>query len=191
MLSLITEIKLIIMKLKSLFFLAFAGVVFSCGTSTNDNTESAAMVAEDAIENVEIVALDTISGNYLLLKNQCLICHGGAPSHDELIAPPMVAVQRRYKVQFDNKEDFVNGMVAWGLSPTAETALMRGAVKEFNIMPKPATKEEDLKTIAAFIYDNELEQPAWFAEHFKEMHPNGMGSGSGKGKGQGKQKGKN
>jgi len=170
------------MKIKYLFFLVLAGVIFSCGTSNNDSSESATMVAEGVIENVESVALDTISENYLLFKGQCLICHGGAPSHDELIAPPMVAVQRRYKVQFDNKEEFVEGMVAWSLNPTAESALMRGAVKEFNVMPKPATKEEDLKTIAAFIYDNELEQPEWFEEHFNQMHPNGM-EGMGKGKG--------
>ena len=177
------------MKVQRLFFLAFVTFFFSCGTQSNDKTESSSMVVvEEAIVNGEIVALDTVSENYMLFKNQCLICHGGAPTHDELIAPPMVAVQRRYKVQFDNKEDFVNGMVAWGLNPTTETALMRGAVKEFNIMPKPATKEEDLKIIAAFIYDNELEQPEWFGEHFKEMHPNGMG---GKGQGKGMQKGKN
>ncbi len=179
------------MKVQTLFFLASATFFFSCGTSNNENTETSSMTVEDAaVTNVEIVALDTISENYLLFKGQCLICHGGAPSHDELIAPPMVAVQRRYKVQFDNKEDFVNGMVAWGLNPTPETALMRGAIKEFNVMPKPATKEEDLKTIAAFIYDNELEQPEWFDAHFKEMHPNGMGNGLGKGMGQGKGKGR-
>lgn len=147
------------------------------------------MVDEDVAVDTEIAAIDTISENYLLFKNQCLICHGGAPSHDELIAPPMAAVKWRYSKQYDNKADFVEGMVAWGLNPTAETALMRGAVKEFNVMPKPATKQGDLKTIAAFIYDNELEQPEWFEEHFNQMH--GEGGGKGMGKGQGMQKGKN
>lgn len=26
------------------------------------------------------------------------------------------------------------------------------------------------------LYDNEVEQPAWFEEHFKEMHPDGNAS---------------
>ena len=176
------------MKVLTLFFLVLAAVIFSCGSSSNENAESSSMVADIEIAPVEIAALDTVSENYMLLKNQCLICHGGAPSHDELIAPPMAAVKWRYSKQYYSKVDFVNGMVAWGLNPTAETALMRGAVEEFNLMPKPATKEEDLKTIAAFIYDNELEQPEWFEEHFNQMHGEG---GKGKGMGKGMHKGKN
>jgi len=98
----------------------------------------------------------------------------------------MAAIKWRYKKQYNNKADFVEGVVAWGLNPTEETALMKGAVKEFNIMPKPATKEADIKTIAAFMYDNELEQPEWFAEHFKKMHGEG-----GKGMGMGMKKKQN
>ncbi len=168
------------MKVQSLFFVVVAAVFFSCGSSTKENTESSSMVNEEAVASVVTVALDTVSENYMLFKNQCLICHGGAPSHDELIAPPMAAVKWRYSKQYDNKEDFVNGMVAWGLNPTAESALMRGAVKEFNVMPKPATNETDLKTIATFIYDNELEQPEWFEEHFNKMYGEG-GKGMRKG----------
>ncbi len=47
--------------------------------------------------------------------------------------------------------------------------------------------EEDLNKIAAFIYDNEMEKPEWFEEHFKEMHPDGK---KGRGKGQGRKKSK-
>lgn len=178
------------MKLNSLFFLVIAGLFVSCTSSNSHNIESSSMLIEDAVANIEIAALDTISENYLLYKAQCLVCHGGASNHDELIAPPMVAIQRRYKVQFDNKQDFIDGVVAWGLNPTAETALMRGAVKEFKVMPKPATKEEDLKIIAAFIYDNELEQPGWYEEHHNQMHGEG-GQGMGHGKGKGMRKGQN
>lgn len=188
-LSLFIQSNSINMKVKSLFFLVFAAVIFSCGTSSNSNVESSSMLAEDSLEHSEIVPLDTVSEDYILLKNQCLICHGGAPSHDKLIAPPMAAVKWRYSKQHNNKEGFVNGIVAWGLNPNADKALMRGAVKEFNVMPKPATKEEDLRTIAAFIYDNELEQPEWFEEHFNQMHGEG-GNGMGMGKGMQKRKSK-
>jgi len=158
------------MKTNFLFLLGVSSFVFSCGTSNNENAEQSSVAVDTVIETAEVVQLDTISDNYMLLKNQCLICHGGAPSHDELIAPPMAAIKWRYKKQYDNKADFVKGVVAWGLNPTEETALMKGAVKEFKVMPKPATKEADLKTIAAFIYDNELEQPEWYKAHFQKMH---------------------
>lgn len=169
------------MKVKALFFLASTVIFYSCGTKSSDNAESSAMLVEVSVTDTDIVPLDTVSENYVLFKSQCLVCHGGAPNHDELIAPPMAAVKWRYSKQYSTKQDFVDGMVSWSLNPASETALMRGAVQEFNLMPKPATKEEDLKTIAAFIYDNELEQPDWFEEHFNEMHGAGGGKGMQKG----------
>ncbi len=162
------------MDIRSLF-LGIATVIFSCESSTTENTEA----AEEVIVVAKAATIDTTSANYMLLKNQCLICHGGAPSHDELIAPPMAAIKWRYSKQFKNKEDFVNGLVAWGLNPTEETALMKGAVKRFKVMPKPATSEGDLRIIAEFVYDNELQEPEWFAEHFKQMHGEKGGKGMG------------
>ncbi|VAW27984.1 hypothetical protein MNBD_BACTEROID06-60 [hydrothermal vent metagenome] len=167
-----------------ILFLGLTIVAFSCGTSTTENTEGLAMEVAATEETSAVAtataAIDTVSANYMLFKNQCLICHGGAPSHDKLIAPPMAAIKWRYSKQFKNKEDFVNGLVAWGLNPTEETALMKGAVKRFKVMPKPATSEDDLRIIAEFVYDNELQEPEWFAEHFKKMHGEG-GKGMGMG----------
>ncbi len=108
---------------------------------------------------------------YTLLKNQCYACHSiNSSSHDEIIAPPMVAIKRRYTRMYDNKEDFVDAVSKWALNPEKESAIMRGAVAQFNVMPKQVFKEEDLKKIAAYIYDNELEEPDWFSAHEKEMH---------------------
>jgi hypothetical protein len=50
---------------------------------------------------------------------------------------------------------------------------MRGAVDRFQQMPKQTFVEKDLRKIAIFIYDNELEEPEWFAAHEKEMHSKG------------------
>ena len=62
--------------------------------------------------------------------------------------------------------------------PKEENALMYGAVQQFKVMPKRAFNEEDLEKIATYIYDNEIEQPDWFAAHFKEQHGGkGMGKG--------------
>ena len=158
------------MKNTAALFLAFIFIAFSCSTSTKETADLSSVDFEKQVEATNTVAIDTVSENYLLLKQQCLICHGGASSHDKLIAPPMVAVKRRYKMQYASKEEFINGMVAWAANPTADKALMKGAVKEFNLMPKPVTPEKELKTIAKFIYENELEQPEWFAEHFQQMH---------------------
>jgi mono/diheme cytochrome c family protein len=122
-----------------------------------------------------------------LFQQKCYACHSVATkSHDEIIAPPMIAVKKRYSMQYDNKEDFVNAVVAYAIDPKAENALMIGAVNQFKAMPKQAFSEDDLKKIATYIYENKIETPEWFEEHFQPNHKNGQGMGQGMGKGMGK-----
>ncbi len=72
-----------------------------------------------------------------LMKQNCYICHSvTSKSHDEIIAPPMIAVKKRYLMQYNTKEDFVNAFVAYTNDPKAENALMFGAVNKFKAMPK-------------------------------------------------------
>ncbi len=118
-----------------------------------------------------------------LFKQKCYACHSvTTKSHDEIIAPPMIAVKKRYSMQYDNKEDFVNAVVAYASDPKAENALMIGAVNKFKAMPKQAFEEADLKKIATYIYENEIETPEWFEGHFQQNHKNGQGMGRGMGK---------
>jgi len=127
---------------------------------------------------------------YMLLKNNCYACLSvTTKSHDEIIAPPMIAIKRRYKMNYNTKEEFVNAITNWALNPTKEHALMRGAVMQFNVMPKQPFIKDDLIKIADYMYDNELEKPEWFENHFNEQHPNGIGNGMGQGMGQGMDRG--
>ena len=113
---------------------------------------------------------------YTLMKSYCYVCHNPKViSHDSLLAPPFVAVKRRYTMQYQNKEAFVAAVVSWATKPTEDKALMKGAVTEFKVMPPLPLGNEILQKIATYIYDNDIEKPDWFESHFNEMHPNGMG----------------
>ena len=115
--------------------------------------------------------LTTDNKAFELFQQKCYACHSvTTKSHDEIIAPPMVAVKRRYMKEYDSKEDFVKAVVNYAIDPKEENALMRGAVNKFNVMPKQAFNEDDLIKIATYIYDNEIESPKWFKEHFKQNH---------------------
>lgn len=128
------------------------------------------------------ISVQIQSDGYTLLKNNCYACHSvTTKSHEEIIAPPMIAIKRRYKMNYNTKEEFVNAITNWALNPTKEHALMRGAVMQFNVMPKQPFIKDDLIKIADYMYDNELEKPEWFQNHFNEQHPNGMGKGMGRG----------
>ena len=52
--------------------------------------------------------LTTDNKAFELFQQKCYACHSvTTKSHDEIIAPPMVAVKRRYMKEYDSKEDFV------------------------------------------------------------------------------------
>jgi len=120
------------------------------------------------------------------LRNNCYACHSvTAKSHDDIIAPPMVAIKRRYKVSYKTKEEFVKAMTSWVIDPIEEKALMRGAVSQFKVMPKQLFDKNDILKISEYIFENEIEKPEWFESQFDEEHPNGMGNGKGRGRGMG------
>ena len=127
--------------------------------------------------------LTTDNKAFELFQQKCYACHSvTTKSHEEIIAPPMAAVKRRYMKEYDSKEDFVKAIVAYAIDPKTENALMIGAVDKFNAMPKQDFKEDDLTKIASYIYDNEIETPEWFEDHFQQKHKNGQGIGNGRNK---------
>jgi len=94
----------------------------------------------------------------------------------------MVTIVTRYKISYETRESFVEGITNWVLNPVEEKALMRGAVLQFKVMHKQPFNKNAIITIVEYIYYNELETPSWFEAHFNEEHPNGMGNRMGNGK---------
>ena len=125
------------------------------------------------------------------MEKHCYVCHNPTASHDERIAPPMVAIKRHYIDEDTSKEKFVADINAFIKNPTKENAKLYGAVKRFGVMPKQSFPEEDIKQIAEYMFDFDIEQPEWFEDHFKEEQGKhkGQGMGNGKGKGMGMGKG--
>ena len=143
-------------------------------TSCNQNNEKKEYV--NLAKNIETIArTNNIEEGYTLMKNNCYACHNpNTKSHDDIIAPPFKAVKMHYTKEYDNKKDFVNAVVNWVQNPEEDKILMPGAVKRFKIMPELPLKTEQLEKIAAYIYDNEVEQPDWMPAHMKEMQAKGM-----------------
>jgi mono/diheme cytochrome c family protein len=119
------------------------------------------------------------SGAATMIEQKCFTCHSPTADHDNRLGPPMAAVKMHYTGKYDNKTDFVNAVTAYAMNPSVDKSLMPGAVRNFKLMPKQEFNEDEVRLIAAFIYENDLQTPDWFAEH----HPNGMQHGKGKGMG--------
>jgi len=116
-----------------------------------------------------------------LLEKECYTCHSPKTPHQELIAPPMIAIKRHYLNATSSRDQFVKEIMNWVKSPNKENSKMPGALNKFGIMPYQTFPDETILQIAEYLYDNEIETPDWFQ--------NRMGRGKGKGKGQRKANG--
>jgi len=106
-----------------------------------------------------------------LVKINCYSCHNPmSPSHDAIVAPPLAGVKVRYEMRYKDRSSFITAMTAYMKWPSAESSLMPGAVSQFGVMPATTLKDEEIKAIVSYLYDNQPEQPEWFNEHYKSMH---------------------
>jgi len=82
----------------------------------------------------------------------------------------MVAIKKHYISKNTTKEEFVTAIKSWIKKPNVEDAKMYGAVKRFGVMPLTPFPEETIEQIADYMFDNEIEEPKWFKEHFNKNH---------------------
>lgn len=120
-----------------------------------------------------------------LMESNCYVCHNPKTSEENMIAPPMIVVKMHYISEGVTKEDFIDEVTAYLKNPSEETSKMLGAVKKFGLMPYQFYPENTIRQIADYMFDNQIEEPKWFDEHYAKMHGDGprmMGKG-GKGMG--------
>lgn len=159
-------------KLVFPFLLLFLSLFLSCNNSNK---------ADYSINNNQNKA-DEHPGKKLMETN-CYVCHSPSANHDNRIAPPMIAIKKHYIDDTTTKEQFIELMQAWIKNPNEENAKMFGAVKRFGVMPKTPYPEETIQQIADYMFDNDIEQPDWFEDHFNKEKGKHQGKGMGKGKG--------
>jgi cytochrome c553 len=109
-----------------------------------------------------------------LMETYCYACHNPTASHENRLAPPMIAVKKHYINNSTTKEEFINSIQAWIKNPNKEDAKMFGAARRFGVMVKQPFLEKDIKLIADYIFDNDIDQPEWFEDHEKNSK---MGKG--------------
>ena len=112
-----------------------------------------------------------------LLETNCYVCHNPTTIEDNRIAPPMIAIKKRYLMSNSSKEAFIKSIQDFIKNPTEENAKMYGAVKRFGVMPKQVFPEETIKEIADYMFEFDIEKPEGFDEHYNQQHGNGGGNG--------------
>lgn len=148
--------------LLTFFFLTFS----SCKNSKDENYKI----------STEFYAKDTQEEHpgKKLMEIYCYACHDATTVEEKRLAPPMIAIKRRYIFNDTSKEEFINEMQNWIKNPNEKDAKMFGAVKRFGVMLKVPYPEKDIEQIADYIFDNEIDQPKWFEAHFNQNRGKGM-----------------
>ena len=168
--------------MKTLLLLTGTLLLLSCNTKQNESY----MAISSEIES--IVSDPEHPGKALMEKN-CYACHNATTAHEDRIAPPMIAVKKHYIGEGTTKEEFTEALLNWTKEPTEDKAKMYGAVKRFGVMPYQSFPEETIRLISDYIYDYDIEEPEWFAEHHGQGQGQGKGQGNGPGMGEGKGQG--
>lgn len=87
----------------------------------------------------------------------CHVCHN--PEMEKPLAPPMWGVQRRYKKNSLDKEDFINSMTSFVKEPTLEKAIHDEALRQLGLMPALPMPEDLLKKISTYIFEEQFLPP--------------------------------
>lgn len=164
-------------------FLTFFMAILLASCNNNVRKEYSGMTEKDDFSQAEIVQDHP---GKKLMENNCYVCHNPKTAEESMIAPPMIAVKMHYISEETSKEDFVKEMVSFLDKPTEEHSKMPGAVKKFGLMPYQFYPEETIRQIADYMYDNDIQEPEWFEEHYSEMHGDRPRMKGKKGKGKGK-----
>ncbi|MBE9564550.1 MAG: cytochrome c [Proteobacteria bacterium] len=132
---------------------------------------SPAVFAENDALRSDAAQNDIKQGEHLY-KTYCSTCHGltGGMDMRQRIAPPIAAVRFHYIGTYPDKASFVAAITDWVGKQDENKSLMRGAIRRFNIMPPITVSKKDAEKIAHYIFAGNLDKPAGFDEHVKEMH---------------------
>lgn len=154
------------------------GVSLFFALASCSDTNKQAYIAYD---NANLVVAEPHPGKQLM-ETYCYVCHSPTASEEDRIGPPMIAIKKHYITEATSPEEFELALQKWMQNPNEADAKMFGAVRRFGVMAKIPVPEEAISEIADYMFHNEIEQPEWFAEHFRQGHGKGMRKGMRKAK---------
>ena len=143
------------MKATSIIVIAFLILSGACTNKPDANIET----ANTDFELAEVV---TAKEN---IETVCYACHSPTASPDDRFAPPLEIAKRNYIAETANKDEFVDKMVQFILYPSAEQSVLHSDVEQYGLMDPVGFSEKDVRAIAEYIYDNELEKPDWLIDN--------------------------
>jgi len=116
---------------------------------------------------------DGLAKGFQLLEQNCFTCHSPNTSGESKVAPTSASIKEHYVKNGITQEDFTKQLVDFLNNPSLVSSKMPDAVRKFGLMPKMNLSDEQIESIANYLYNTEIENPDWFEKNYmneKKMH---------------------
>ena len=152
--------------MKNLLLLLSLVIIFSC----KDKSKTTPI---DTTSENEVAQSGENHPGRQIIETECYICHDPKASEERMIAPPMIAIKRHYIGENTTKDQFTEDLIRWVNDPETESKIP-AAHKRFAPMPYIPYPDDAIAQVAEYLYDYDVEKPAWFDAHYESEHGKGM-----------------
>ncbi len=143
---------------KAILFLVGMFLMVSC--VNNKSTESVTSLKE--------IQPEQLSEGFRLLENSCFSCHNPNPTLGNKIAPSFAEIKKNYIGKNSTQNQFEENVIQFVNNPIKENSKIKGAIDKYGSMPKLSFSTKQLKAIAYYIYNTNIESVDWYKNQYKK-----------------------
>lgn len=98
-----------------------------------------------------------------IISTACFTCHSPEREmdHKGRTGPPIFKIRQHYIRDGITRDEYVAEVSSFLKEPTEAKAKMKGAIRNFGLMPRMPLPDEDIRMIAEYMYDNDLTAEQW------------------------------
>ncbi|MER3328772.1 MAG: DUF3365 domain-containing protein [Candidatus Kapaibacterium sp.] len=98
-----------------------------------------------------------------IISTTCFTCHSPEREmdHKGRTGPPIFKIRQHYMRDGITRDEFVAEVSSFLKEPTEAKAKMKGAIRNFGLMPRMPLPDEDIRMIAEYMYDNDMTAEQW------------------------------
>jgi len=111
---------------------------------------------------------EALSHGFILLENNCFSCHSPNSKAKNKIAPAMKSVKETYLKNHESLEEFTRSLTNHVQNPSEENSKMPEAIQQFGLMPKMNFTDTQLKDIATYLFETDIEAVDWFKNQYQK-----------------------
>ena len=150
--------------MKKLIFIgvSFLFILNSCGPTEKDGSEE--VNVENEVGEADLT--EQLPDGFQLLQSTCFSCHNPNPASESVAPPNLAALKSVYFKNFPDEANFVDAMSAFLSNPSADKAILPGAVNQYGLMPQMSLQANQSRATALYLYANAVENEEWYTQVF-------------------------